>query len=68
MRAVYFIQETKNADLTMRQQQLLCLRAARRLRWYCCEAVFVEAGTRNRFACPASRYAGAFAQRRRRRV
>ena len=23
MRAVYFIQETKNADLTMRQQQLL---------------------------------------------
>ena len=45
MRAVYFIQETKNADLTMRQQQLLCLRAARRLRWYCCEAVFAEAGT-----------------------
>ena len=29
----------------MRQQQLLCLRAARRLRWYCCEAVFAEAGT-----------------------
>lgn len=26
-------------------EQLLCLRAARRLRWYCCEAVFAEAGT-----------------------
>ena len=35
MRAVYFIQETKNADLTMRQQQLLCLRAARKHKSCC---------------------------------
>lgn len=35
MRAVCFIQEIKDTDLTMRQQQLICRRALRKLLWPC---------------------------------
>ena len=33
MRAICFIQEAKDSDLTMRQQQLICHRALRKLLW-----------------------------------
>ena len=33
MRAICFIQEVKDADLTLRQQQLICHRALRKLQW-----------------------------------
>ena len=33
MRAICFIQETKDSDLTLRQQQLICHRALRKLLW-----------------------------------
>ena len=45
MRAICFIQETKDADLTMRQQQLLCCRALRKLLWRCEVELFAQAGT-----------------------
>ena len=35
MRTICFIQESKDADLTMRQQQLVCHRALRKLQWDC---------------------------------
>ena len=35
MRAICFIQEVKDSDLTMRQQQLICHRALRKLQWPC---------------------------------
>lgn len=45
MRAICFIQETKDADLTMRQQQLVCHRALRKLQWDCSLELFAQAGT-----------------------
>lgn len=45
MNVICFIQETKDSDLTMRQQQLLCRRALRKLRWWCCQEIFAQAGT-----------------------
>ena len=45
MRAICFIQETKEADLTMRQQQLVCRRALRKLLWRCEAELFAQAGT-----------------------
>lgn len=45
MKAICFIQEIKNSDLTMRQQQLICHRALRKLRWLCVQELFAQAGT-----------------------
>lgn len=45
MRAICFIQETKEADLTMRQQQLVCRRALRKLLWRCEAELFAQVGT-----------------------
>lgn len=45
MRAVCFIQEIKDADLTMRQQQLICRRALRKLLWPCAWEWIAQAGT-----------------------
>ena len=44
MRAICFIQEVKDSDLTMRQQQLICHRALRRLQWPCVMELFAHAG------------------------
>ena len=45
MRAICFIQETKDSDLTQRQQQLICHRALRKLLWPCELELFAQAGT-----------------------
>lgn len=45
MRAICFIQETKDSDLTQRQQQLICHRALRKLLWPCVWELFAQAGT-----------------------
>ena len=45
MRAICFIQETKDSDLTLRQQQLICHRALRKLLWSCKLELFAQAGT-----------------------
>ena len=45
MRAICFIQEAKDSDLTMRQQQLICHRALRKLLWPCELELFAQAGT-----------------------
>lgn len=45
MRAICFIQEVKDADLTLRQQQLICYRALRKLQWPCVMELFAQAGS-----------------------
>ena len=45
MNAICFIQETKDSDLTMRQQQLICHRALRKLLWSCELELFAQAGS-----------------------
>lgn len=45
MRAICFIQEVKDSDLTMRQQQLICHRAPRKLQWACELELFAQAGS-----------------------
>ena len=45
MRAICFIQEVKDSDLTMRQQQLICHRALRKLQWTCELELFAQAGS-----------------------
>ena len=45
MKAVCFIQEVKDTDLTMRQQQLICHRALRKLLWPCAWEWIAQAGT-----------------------
>ena len=45
MRAICFIQEVKNSDLTMRQQILICRKALRKLRWPCVQELYAQAGT-----------------------
>ena len=45
MKAVCFIQEVKDTDLTMRQQQLICRRALRKLLWPCTWEWIAQAGT-----------------------
>ena len=45
MRAICFIQEVKDSDLTMRQQQLICHRALRKLQWPCVMELFAQAGS-----------------------
>ena len=45
MRAICFIQEAKDSDLTMRQQQLICHRALRKLQWPCVMELFAQAGS-----------------------
>ena len=45
MRAICFIQEVKDSDLTMRQQQLICHRALRKLQWACELELFAQAGS-----------------------
>lgn len=45
MKAVCFIQEVKDTDLTMRQQQLICRRALRKLLWPCAWEWIAQAGT-----------------------
>lgn len=45
MNAICFIQEVKDTDLTLRQQQLICHRALRKLRWGCALELFAQAGT-----------------------
>lgn len=47
MRAICFIQETKDSDLTQRQQQLICHRALRKLLWPC---VWESSDARQRLA------------------
>ena len=51
MRAICFIQEAQNSDLTLQQQVLLCRRALRKLRWPCVEELYAQAGTED---CPLS--------------
>ena len=51
MRAICFIQEAQNSDLTLQQQVLLCRRALRKLRWPCVEELYAQAGTED---CPRS--------------
>ena len=48
MRAICFIQEIKDADLTLRQQQLICRRALRKLLWPCAWEWIAQAGTEER--------------------
>ena len=48
MRAICFIQEAQNSDLTLQQQVLLCRRALRKLRWPCVEELYAQAGTEDR--------------------
>lgn len=45
MRAICFIQEVRNSDLTMRQQILICRKALRKLRWPCVQELYAQAGT-----------------------
>lgn len=45
MNAICFIQEVKDSDLTMRQQQLICHRALRKLQWLCVLELFAQVGT-----------------------
>ena len=45
MRAVCFIQEISNSDLTLWQQILLCRKALRKLRWPCVQEYYAQAGT-----------------------
>ena len=45
MRAICYVQEVKNSDLTMRQQILICRKALRKLRWPCVQELFAQAGT-----------------------
>ena len=45
MIAICFIQEVKDSDLTMRQQQLICHRALRKLQWPCVMELFAQAGS-----------------------
>ena len=45
MRAICFIQEVKDSDLTLRQQQLICHRALRKLQWPCVMELFAQAGS-----------------------
>ena len=45
MKAICFIQEVKDSDLTMRQQQLICHRALRKLQWACELELFAQAGS-----------------------
>lgn len=45
MRAICFIQEVKNGNLTMRQQILICRKALRKLRWPCVQELYAQAGT-----------------------
>ena len=47
MRAICYVQEVKNSDLTMRQQILICRKALRKLRWPCVLELFAQAGTKN---------------------
>ena len=42
MRAICFIQETKDSDLTQRQQQLICHRALRKLLCPCVWELFAQ--------------------------
>ena len=44
MRAICYVQEVKNSDLTMRQQILICRKALRKLRWPCVQELFAQAG------------------------
>lgn len=48
MRAICFIQETKDSDLTLRQQQLICRHALRKLLWPCAWEWIAQAGTEDR--------------------
>ena len=45
MRAICFIQEVKDSDLTLCQQQLICHRALRKLQWPCAMELFAQAGS-----------------------
>lgn len=45
MKAICFIQEVKEGDLTIREQMLVCRRALRKLRWPCVLELFAQAGT-----------------------
>ena len=45
MRAICFIQEVRNSDLTLRQQILVCRKALRKLRWPCVQELYAQAGT-----------------------
>lgn len=51
MRAICYVQEIKNSDLTMRQQILICRKALRKLRWPCVQELFAQAPKNNRLRC-----------------
>ena len=46
MRAICFIQEVKNGNLTMRQQILICRKALRKLRWPCVQELYAALALR----------------------
>lgn len=48
MKAVCFIQEVKDATLSLRQQLLLCRRVFRKEQWPCVMELFAQAGTEER--------------------
>ena len=48
MKAVCFIQEVKDANLSLRQQLLLCRRVFRKEQWPCMMELFAQAGTEDR--------------------
>ena len=54
MKAICFMQEVKEGDLTIREQMLVCRRALRKLRWPCVLELFAQAGTEEQ-PCPSDR-------------
>ena len=58
MRAICYVQEVKNSDLTMRQQILICRKALRKLRWPCVLELFAQGRHRRTTAYAASRCNG----------
>ena len=67
MRAICFIQETKDSDLTQRQQQLICHRALRKLLWPLRVGTVRPGRHRGTADLAAARHGGSDARRRGRR-
>ena len=64
MRAICFIQEVKDSDLTMRQQQLICHRALRKLQWALRVGIIRPGRQRSPTALSAPWYGRSTARRR----
>ena len=54
MKAICFMQEVKEGDLTIREQMLVCRRALRKLRWPCVLELFAQAGSGRLGRCRCS--------------